>query len=172
MTEAWPRVLTDEQRLWLTTIPPDLSQNELVRHYTLSPDDIAFIRRHNKDENRLGIVVQMCGLRYPGRRMVELLPIPDTVLGFIAGQLEIEPSVFHRYGLREATIYEHRNDIRNVYGYRNYVSEDLLPLTRHLLSPAMESDEPALPLETQNFLDLAHGQSLLWHLSPPEYSEG
>ncbi len=25
MADAGPRILTDEQRLWLTTIPPDLS---------------------------------------------------------------------------------------------------------------------------------------------------
>jgi TnpA family transposase len=148
MADARPRVLTDEQRLWLTTIPPDLPPKELVRYYTLSPDDIAFIRRHNKDENRLGIAVQLCGLRYPGRRLVELLPIPGNVLAYIAGQLGVEPDVFHRYGHREATIYEHRNDIRETYGYRNYDSRDLLPLTRHLLPLAMESDEPVPLVQT------------------------
>ena len=58
MADSRPRVLTDEQRVWLTTFPADLSQCEFVRHYTLSPDDIAFIQRHNKDHNRLGIAVQ------------------------------------------------------------------------------------------------------------------
>ena len=55
---------------------------------------------------------------------------------------------FHRYGKREATIYEHRDNIRNAYGHRNYGSEDLIPLTRHLLPLAMESDEPLLLVQT------------------------
>jgi TnpA family transposase len=55
--------------------------------------------------------------------------------------LGIAPDKFQRYGEREATIYEHRDDIREAYGYRNYGSEDLLSLTRHLLPVAMESDE-------------------------------
>ena len=148
MADARPRVLTDEQRLWLTTIPPDLSHKELVRYYTLSPDDVVFILRHNKDENRLGIAVQLCGLRYPGRRLVEILPIPGAVLSYIAGQLEVAPEKFHQYGEREATIYEHRNDIREAYGYRNYGSQDLIPLTRHLLPLAMESDEPVPLVQT------------------------
>lgn len=148
MTDARPRILTDEQRLWLTTIPPDLSPEELVRYYTLSPDDITFIQHHYKDENRLGIAVQLCGLRYPGRRLVELLPIPEVVLHYIAGQLDISSEAFADYGQREATIYEHRNDIRQNYGYRNYDARDQLPLTRHLLPLAMESDEPVPLVQT------------------------
>jgi TnpA family transposase len=148
MTDARPRILTDEQRLWLTTIPPDLSQKELIDYYTLSPDDIAFIQRHYKDENRLGIAVQLCGLRYPGRRLVEILPIPEAVLNYIAEQLSIFPEAFADYGQREATIYEHRNDIRQAYGYRNYEAGDQLPLTRHLLPLAMESDEPVPLVQT------------------------
>lgn len=148
MADARPRILTDEQRLWLTTIPPDLSQKELVRYYTLSPDDIVFIQRHYKDENRLGIAVQLCGLRYPGRRLVDLLPIPEPVLDYVAEQLDIAPEAFTDYGQREATIYEHRNDIRQAYGYRNYNAGDQLPLTRHLLPLAMESDEPVPLVQT------------------------
>jgi len=171
MVDAGPRVLTDEQRLWLTTIPPDLSPKELVRYYTLSPDDIAFIRRHNKTENRLGIAVQLCGLRYPGRRLVELLPIPGNVLAYIAGQLGVEPDVFHRYGHREATIYEHRNDIRETYGYRNYDSRDLLPLTRHLLPLAMESNEP-VPLVQTALITCGSGGSSGRESPPPKASCG
>jgi hypothetical protein len=148
MTDTRPRILTDEQRLWLTTIPPDLSQKELVHYYTLSPDDIAFTQRHYKDENRLGIAVQLCGLRYPGRRLVDLLPIPEHVLAYIAEQLDIAPEAFTDYGQREATIYEHRNDIRQAYGYRNYNARDQLPLTRYLLPLAMESDEPVPLVQT------------------------
>jgi TnpA family transposase len=97
MADARPRILTDEQRLWLTTIPPGLSPKEIIRYYTLSPDDIVFIQRHYKDENRLGIAVQLCGLRYPGRRLVDLLPIPEPVLVYIAGQLGIAPEAFTDY---------------------------------------------------------------------------
>jgi len=145
MVDARPRLLTDEQRLWFTSMPADLTQPEIIAHYTLSSDDIHFIQRHHGQTNRLGLAVQLGGLRYPGRRLTDLLPIPEAILNYIAGQLAIAPERFYEYGQRLATIYEHLDNIRQAYGYRDYGTQDLLPLTRYLLPVTMESDEP-LPL--------------------------
>jgi TnpA family transposase len=145
MPDSRPRLLTDEQRLWLTSILPDLTDFEIHHHYTLSMDDIRFIQQHRGPANRLGIAIQLCGLRYPGRRLLDLLPIPENVLTYIAVQLGIDPARFHEYGRRPPTIYEHLEDIRQTYGYRDCAAQDLLPLARYLLTLAMESEE-SLPL--------------------------
>lgn len=145
MADARPRLLTDEQRLWLTSMPLDLTEQEIRHHYTLAPDDIHFIHRHRGQANRLGIAIQLCGLRYPGRRLSDLLPIPEGILHYIANQLAIDPAQFDEYGQRPPTIYEHLDNIRQTYAYRDCGVQDLLPMARYLLPLTMESDEP-LPL--------------------------
>jgi TnpA family transposase len=39
----------------------------IIRHYTLSPDDLALIRRRRRDANRLGFALHLAFLRFPGR---------------------------------------------------------------------------------------------------------
>jgi hypothetical protein len=46
---------------------PPTDRRELVRHYTLSAEDLAAVRRCRGDHNRLGYVLMLGYLRYPGR---------------------------------------------------------------------------------------------------------
>ena len=80
MAQKSSPVLTPEQRLQLTTLPADISAEDLVRYYTLSSDDLAFINRHHGTYNWLGIALQLCVLRYPGRTLTELPAIPATMI--------------------------------------------------------------------------------------------
>lgn len=59
------RVLTDSQLEALFALPT--SEADLIRHYTLGPDDLAVINRRRRPHNRLGFTLQLCALRYPGR---------------------------------------------------------------------------------------------------------
>ena len=63
--------MTRRQRLSATQIAelfdPPTEQRELIRHYTLSPSDLAAIGRRRGDHNRLGHALMRCYLRYPGR---------------------------------------------------------------------------------------------------------
>lgn len=44
---------------------PD-TQDELIRHYTFSEPDLSLIRQRRGDANRIGVVLQLCLLRFPG----------------------------------------------------------------------------------------------------------
>ena len=39
----------------------------MVRHYTLSSEDLALINRRRGDPNRLGFALMLCYLHFPGR---------------------------------------------------------------------------------------------------------
>jgi len=39
----------------------------MVRHYTLSSEDLALINRRRRDPNRLGFALMLCYLLFPGR---------------------------------------------------------------------------------------------------------
>ncbi len=45
---------------------PDSTDDELIRHYTLSESDLAVIQQHRGGHNCLGFAVQLCSLRHPG----------------------------------------------------------------------------------------------------------
>lgn len=58
-------ILSATERLALLAIPED--EVELIRLYTLSKSDLAFVQQHRGVPNRLGIAVQMSYLQHPGR---------------------------------------------------------------------------------------------------------
>jgi hypothetical protein len=62
-------ILTAAERLELLAFPED--EGKLIRLYTLTKPDLAFIRQHRGHHNRLGIAVQMSYLQYPGRVLGE-----------------------------------------------------------------------------------------------------
>jgi TnpA family transposase len=77
--------LTDRQRDALLRLP--VEQGELLRHYTLSDEDLGHIRQRRRAHNRFGFALQLCVLRYPGRVLAPGELIPAQVSDFIAAQL-------------------------------------------------------------------------------------
>ena len=79
-------LLSPAQRAKLLQIPDDFSDREIVRYYSLSPEDLTTIAEHRRSHNRLGFTVQLAYLRYPGRpwRPEEHVPQPKwTGLGLV-----------------------------------------------------------------------------------------
>jgi Domain of unknown function (DUF4158) len=104
-------ILSPQARAALFDPPND--PPAIIRHYTLSPDDLALIRRRRRDANRLGFAVHLAYQRFPGRALrIDEIP-PGDVLSFIAGQLSIEPGIFNEYARREETRWEHLGEIQS-----------------------------------------------------------
>jgi hypothetical protein len=152
MAEKSSPILTPEQRVLLTTIPADISTEDLIRCYTLSPADLTFINRHHGAYNRLGVALQLCVLRYPGRALIELPDIPATMIAYVAQQIGVSPEAYARYGSRQSTLYEHLVHIREHYGYRAYDGVAILRTARHLLPLALEYAFDFSPLYSLNNL--------------------
>ncbi len=145
MSAKSPEVLTPEQRLLFTTIPDDLTTQEMARYYALSAEDIAFIRQHRGADNRLGVALQLCCLRFPGRMLMQMTTISERVVVYVAEQLHLSANAFAGYGSRRGTPYDHLQNICEQYGYRSCDKGDVMPLIRYSLPFALENDE-ALPL--------------------------
>ncbi|GAL96886.1 transposase [Acetobacter tropicalis NRIC 0312] len=79
-------VLTEAQRLTLLALPE--SEADLVRYWTLTPDDLHVIVSRRRAHNRLGFAIQLCALRYPGRLLRPGELIPQIPLVFVGDQLE------------------------------------------------------------------------------------
>lgn len=82
--------LTDRQKDALLRLPT--SQTDLLKHYTLSDEDLGHIRLRRRAHNRFGFALQLCVLRYPGRVLAPGELIPAEVIEFIGAQLARHPA--------------------------------------------------------------------------------
>ena len=98
-------LLTPTERLQLLAFPED--EGELIRLLTFTKADLAFVRQHRGDHNRLGIAVLMSYLRYPGRVLGEDEKPYVPVLNLAAEQLEISTAAWELYAGRDETRREH-----------------------------------------------------------------
>ena len=129
------------QRAALLDLPTD--EAALLRHYTLSDDDIEQIRVRRGGHNRLGFALQLCAFRYPGRMLAVGEAIPLTVLGFIAAQLGMGAEDLDGYAIREETRREHLAEFRRIYGYRMFsgrCARDLKLWLEHQAEPARSNE--------------------------------
>ncbi|MBM2667912.1 Tn3 family transposase [Klebsiella pneumoniae] len=96
------------------------SQTDLLKHYTLSDEDLGHIRLRRRAHNRFGFALQLCVLRYPGRVLAPGELIPAEVIEFIGAQLGLGADDLVDYAAREETRHEHLAELRGLYGFRTF----------------------------------------------------
>jgi hypothetical protein len=131
-------ILSPQSRATLFDPPSDVAS--IVRHYTFSMEDLALIRQKRRDANRLGFAIHLAYLRYPGRVLSPSEMLPKDMLAFIAHQLQVNPSAFLDYGQREATRWEHLNELYAYLGLRPFRHDDEPTIARIAREEAIETD--------------------------------
>lgn len=121
-------ILTDAERQNFLTLPTD--DDTLVRHWSLDDEDHRLLETRRRDDTRLGLALQLCALRYPGRLIQRGEVIPESALTFLAEQLRIEPEALASFARRAPTRYEQLAVLRQHYGF----SELSHPLRADLLA--------------------------------------
>src|SRR4051812_27808672 len=140
-------ILTERQRQSLFRLPDDAPT--LLRHYVLSDEDLDRIRRRRGPRNRLGLALQLCALRYPGRLLQPSEAIPEPMLAFVAAQLGLAGDDLLGYGIREATRYQHSAMLQHLYGYRSFegrACEEMKPWINRAAELAQTNDQFAADL--------------------------
>jgi TnpA family transposase len=126
------RALTEAQLESLLALP--VTEADLLRHWTLSDDDLVAIGRRRRNHNQLGFALQLCALRYPGRLLRPDEVIPEPALRFVADQLGTAPEALTTYAARFQTRYEQLGVLRKSFGFtdlttrRRQILEWLLPM--------------------------------------------
>ena len=132
-------MLTPDERETLLAIPQE--ESERIRHYTLSRADLGFIRQHRWAHNRLGVAVQLCVLRYPGRVLNRAEQPPAALLGMIGAQLKIAPALWERYASRDQTRRQHQLDLVRRLGLTLLSREHIRELVTWLLPIAGQTTQ-------------------------------
>lgn len=111
-----------------------------MRHYSLSPGDLALIRACRGDHNRLGFALMLGYLRYPGRPLkVDERP-PATLVAFLAEQIDVLPNCIEDYLAAPRTCRRHAAEAQERVGLRPFGSRPAAELATWLLPHAIEDD--------------------------------
>jgi len=132
-------ILTSSQRMQLLAFPDD--EGELIRRYTLTKADLAFVRQHRGDHNRLGIAVQMCSLRFPGRVLGENESTPDRLLNLVANQLGISIIAWDIYAQRDETRREQLLELLSRLGMEQFGIKHYRAISAWLESTALQTTQ-------------------------------
>ena len=124
-------LLTAAQREALLAFPDE--EENLLRYYVLSVRDLAAVRQHRGDHNRLGFAVQLCYLRYPGRVLAENETPPAALLGMVAAQLQVQSALWDEYARRDETRREHLIELQHLYGFQSFTSRQYREIAQVLI---------------------------------------
>ena len=133
------KLLTPEERQALLGVPDD--EENLIRHYTLSPQDRLQAEVRRRPHNQLGFAIQLCLMRYPGRTLgVDECP-PAAMVAYVAQQLGIDPTMFALYSRRYQTRFDHSRRVARYLGVRAASREDRRAALLAAINAAAATDD-------------------------------
>jgi hypothetical protein len=127
---------------------PDIGQGELVRFFTLTPADVAFVasRRGRGPAQGLGLAVQLCTLPWLGFVPDEVRAAPQVAVARLGARLKVDPGVLACYGAREQTRTDHLLAVTDYLGWKSAPAAGAAAkeLEEFVACRAMEHDSPSL----------------------------
>ena len=74
------RYLSDPELARLSSWPDEIAVEDVVTYFTLSADDLSWLAGFNRQQNRLGVAVQLSTLPWLGWIPDDLAGCPSTAL--------------------------------------------------------------------------------------------
>jgi TnpA family transposase len=128
-------------------LPIEISDQELIIHFSFSESDWQFINRYRDPSHRLGVALQAGTLRFLGFLPDNLFDPTHRVLCWVAGKLDVSPHQIDDYSSRANTRSEHLQAILQHTGFRKFsLQTDGERLEQWLVEKAMEHNQPILLL--------------------------
>ena len=147
MVSVATRLFSDAQLDQLRSFP-DIGKDDLVRYFTLTAADVAFVDpgRGRGPGDRLGLAVQLCTLPWLGFVPDEVTAAPPVAVTRLAERLAIDPAELQGYGRREQTRTGHLQSAAGYLGWKQAPpgGAAMKELEQFLLDRAMEHDSPTL----------------------------
>lgn len=135
------RLFSDEHWAGLFALPAD--ERDVVRHCTLTADDLALIGIKRSAHNRLGYALLLCALRHPGRALDvgELPPVP--MVAYVARQLGVDPATLAAYPGRPQTRREQLAELMRRGGFGSFGRTEARALAAWLTPLAQSGRRPS-----------------------------
>ena len=142
-------------------LPEDPSDDELLRHWTLSEADTRETLRCRGDDNRRRFALQLCALRIFGRFVPNHMAVPVRILNYLGRQLDLPPTLFLPPPHREATDLEQEQRIRAYLPVQPFDATAREHLTQWLTRRAQDGLTP------QDLYQHAEAQLRAWQVLLP-----
>ena len=84
------RLLADAFWAGMYALPSE--EREVVRHCTLTPDDLTLVAAKRSPQNRLGYALLLLALRHPGRALEPGEVPPAPMVAYVARQVGADPA--------------------------------------------------------------------------------
>src|SRR5438105_3758047 len=97
----------EAERRRLERFPDRIAVEDLRDCFALSDRDRELVFAQRGPENRLGLALTICALRYQGFVPDDLTSLPEQALAFVAGQADAAPQELLAYGSRAQTRSDH-----------------------------------------------------------------
>ena len=136
------RFLSKAERIRLSQFPAEVSDNDCVVYFTLTPSDLELVGRRRRDENLLGFALLICTLRYLGYFPAGIHRLPENVVAYVANQLQASSESLAEYADREETRWEHYPVVMAHLGFRRANADDKEALVAWVGARALEHDRP------------------------------
>jgi hypothetical protein len=133
----------DAERKRLERFPDRIAVEDLRACFALSDRDRVLVFDQRGAENRLGLAVALCALRFLGFVPDDIASIPDEALVFVAGQVDAAPHELLAYGARAQTRSDHLQLVLAHLDWRRAEEADRGRLADWLIERAVEHDAPA-----------------------------
>jgi TnpA family transposase len=123
---------------------PEISWEEVVRYFTLTPADEGFLAGHRRPGNVLGLAVQLCKLPWLGFVPDDVSSAPPQAVARLAEHLGIPAEAVASYGEREHTRTDHLVEVVRFLHWRQLGDLERKELGHFLAARAMEHDSPSV----------------------------
>src|SRR5215212_3603649 len=115
---AGRRLLGD--RYWAGAFALPSGEREVVRHCTLTADDLALAAAKRSPHNRLAFALLLLVLRYPGRALEAGEVPPAPMVAYVARQVGADPAVLDARPTRPQTRRELLAELMRRGGFRSF----------------------------------------------------
>ncbi len=136
------RYPNEAERRRLERFPDRIAVEDLRACFALSDRDRSLVFDQRGPENRLGLAVSLCALRFLGFVPDDIASIPDEALLFVAGQVDAGPHELLPYGARAQTRSDDLQLVLAHLGWRRADDEDRERLAEWLVERAVEQEAP------------------------------
>ncbi|WP_144283993.1 Tn3 family transposase [Chryseobacterium echinoideorum] len=143
---ALRKILSEKEKENLIESP--VLKEDIIRWYTLTESDIIIIEQNCRGTaNKLGFAIQLCYLRFPGK-VLRSNEAPDSlILQYVCEQLNINPSAWEKYAIRDVTRREHIILIRKIFGFKTYGEFEQEVSLKYIHNKALQTDRAAIIAE-------------------------
>jgi hypothetical protein len=104
-------------------VKPNWSTEELIENWTLILQELELVKK-KIGAGQIGFAVLLKYFQLMARFPDEQSEIPQTVIEYIASQLETNPLLYSQYNWQGRTIKNHRAEIRELFGFRTATLSD------------------------------------------------